>query len=205
MNVKLRVMLVLSFCLLVAGCANMNGGDQLLPEKSRATPELALLSQKAQLADAGNEAAKAEALYKAILRQTPNDADIWYRLGNLYANNNRPAEAAIAYERTLVSDNSNARAWHNLAIIRLRQSYASMLQANLLVDESDPLAERIDRELDEYARITIIEGQPRPAKGAKPAKAAPEVNHAKDVLVDVPPVPPVVVTPTSPTGQPLSE
>jgi tetratricopeptide (TPR) repeat protein len=143
---------------------------QLLPDESRATPELALLNQRAQLADAGGEAAQAESLYKAVLRQTPNDTETWFRLGNLYANNNRPEEAAIAYERTLVSDNSHVRAWHNLAIIRLRQSYASLLQAQVLVDGSDALAERIDDALEQLSQLTLLENEPKPTS-ARPALA----------------------------------
>lgn len=141
---------------------------QLLPDESRATPELALLNQRAQLADAGGEAAQAEALYKAVLRQTPNDTETWFRLGNLYANNNRAAEAAVAYERTLVSDNSHVRAWHNLAIIRLRQSYASLLQAQLLVNEDDPLVARIDSTLEQLSSLELLENEPRP-RAARPS------------------------------------
>lgn len=176
MESKLRkFILLIGFlpALIVSGCmTNGLGPGQVIPEESRATPELALLNQNAQLADAGGEVAKAEALYKAVLRNSPNDADTWYRLGNLYANNNRPTEAAIAYERTLVADNSHARAWHNLGIIRLRQAYASLLQAQITVNADDPLAERIDTTLDELSKLTILDSQPRPAIVKRP-KAQP--------------------------------
>lgn len=189
---------VLSALLLSACVTSGPNSGQLLPEESRATPELALLNQKAQLADAGGEAAKAEALYKAVLRNTPNDADTWYRLGNLYANNNRPTEAAIAYERTLVADNSHARAWHNLAIIRLRQSYAALLQAQITVSEEDPLAERIDSTLDQLSHLSVLENQPRPAVTKRPAvqspapqpvspqSSAPQSPAPSDPIVDTP-------------------
>jgi cytochrome c-type biogenesis protein CcmH/NrfG len=167
METKLKNIFLLSALLpvmLLSACAALNpNSGQLLPEESRATPEVALLNEKAQLADAGGEAAKAEALYKAVLRNTPNDAETWYRLGNLYANNNRATEAAIAYERTLVADNNHARAWHNLGIIRLRQSYAAMLQAQITVNEEDPLMERVDSTLEQMSRLSILESQPRPA------------------------------------------
>ena len=183
-------------CLIVAvislaGCASVTNND-LLPEKSRATPELALLNQKAQLADAGGEAMKAEALYKAVLRQTPNDTETWYRLGNLYANNNHPGEAAIAYERALVSDNSHVRAWHNLAVIRMRQSYAAMMQASLLVDPNDSLAERIDTELEQYSAITSLDGQPKPTKDGKQKLQQPTsaAEKSQGSLIDVPAQPP---------------
>lgn len=165
----LRALFVSLFVFCLSACA-MDGrsSGQLLPDESRATPELALLNQRAQLADAGGEAAQAEALYKAVLRQTPNDTETWFRLGNLYANNNRAAEAAVAYERTLVSDNSHVRAWHNLAIIRLRQSYASLLQAQLLVNEDDPLVARIDSTLEQLSSLELLENEPRP-RAARPS------------------------------------
>ncbi len=164
-----KLVLVAFFASLLSACATDGNNGQLLPEQSRATPEQALLNQQAMLADAGGEAAKAEALYKAVLRNTPNDTETWYRLGNLYANNNRPIEAAIAYERALVTDNGHARAWHNLAIIRLRQSYAALLQAQITVDAADPLAERIDSTLEQLSHIPVLDSQPRPAIIKRPS------------------------------------
>jgi cytochrome c-type biogenesis protein CcmH/NrfG len=175
-------------------CATGREYGQLLPEESRATPELALLNERARLADAGGEAAQAEALYKSVLRQTPNDTETWFRLANLYANNNRAAEAAIAYERTIVSDNSHVRAWHNLSIIRLRQSYAALLQAHTLVDENDPMGERIDSALEQLSKLSILESEPRPLisrPGTEPAKPAngniisePEASVPADRMMD---------------------
>lgn len=160
----------------LAGCATDEYAGQLLPEKSRATPELALLNEQARLADVGGEAAEAESLYKAVLRRMPNDADTWFRLGNLYANNNRAAEAAIAYERTLVADNGHIRAWHNLGVIRLRQSYASFLQAQALSDEDNALTERIDNTLDQLSKLSILESEPKP-KAVRPAISSGTVHQ----------------------------
>lgn len=159
--------------ILLQGCAGLGDNGQLLPAESRATPELALLNQQAQLADAGGEAAKAEALYKAVLRKTPNDAETWFRLGNLYANNNHPNEAAIAYERTLIADNSHTRAWHNLSVIRLRQAYAAMLQAQITVNADDPLATSIDQSLEEMSKLSPLGTQPPPTSKARRVTTAP--------------------------------
>lgn len=160
---------------LIQGCAALgNDNGQLLPAESRATPELALLNQQAQLADAGGEAMKAEALYTAVLRKSPNDAETWFRLGNLYANNNHPSEAAIAYERTLIADNSHTRAWHNLSVIRLRQAYAAMLQAQITANPDDALASSIDQSLEEMSKLSPLGTQPRPASKARRVTAAPD-------------------------------
>ncbi|BCM24828.1 tetratricopeptide repeat protein [Methyloradius palustris] len=170
----LQLLVVLS----MTACANMgNNSGQVLPAESRATPELALLSENAKLADAGGDAAKAESLYKSVLRQTPNDPEMWFRLGNLYANNNRPDEAAIAYQRCLIADNAFSKAWHNLAMIRLRQAYASMLQAQATVNESDSLAPRIDDTLEQLSHITVLGDQIKPlSKKAKPPQADKSKN-----------------------------
>jgi len=183
-----------SFQLLVVlsltACASIgNNSEQVLPPESRATPELALLSEKAQLADVGGDVAKAEALYKSVLRQTPNDPEIWFRLGNLYANNNRPDEAAIAYQRCLIADNAFSKAWHNLSMVRLRQAYATMLQAQATVNESDPLAQRIDDTLEQLSHITVIGDQLKPAtRKSKPSvadkvKAVPADSSAQGTSV----------------------
>lgn len=163
----MRNLVIIIFCSLVLSACATNGDNsgQLIPEQSWATPELALLNQKAQLADVGGEVAQAEALYKSVLRKVPNDTETWYRLGNLYANNNRPVEAAIAYERTLISDNGYTKAWHNLAIIRLRQSYAALLQAQSSVAEDDPLAAKIDGMLEQFSKLSVLESQPLPING----------------------------------------
>lgn len=178
------ILVIVLMALQLSACAT--GGErygQLLPDESRATPELALLNQRARLADAGGDAAQAEALYKSVLRQTPNDTETWFRLGNLYARHNRAEEAATAYERTLVSDNSHVRAWHNLAIIRLRQSYASLLQAQILVDDNDALATRIDTALEELSKLPMLENEPRPRapRPPRPPKAASATSDENPV------------------------
>lgn len=166
----------------LSACANMgNNSGQVLPPESRATPELALLSDQAQLADAGGDAAKAESLYKSVLRKTPNDADAWFRLGNLYANNNRPDEAAIAYQRCLIADNAYTKAWHNLSMVRLRQAYATMLQAQTTVDEADPLAQSIDDALEQLSHIIVITDQTKPV--VRKSKGGTSVTTSTQAIV----------------------
>ncbi len=172
----------------LSACANMgNNSSQVLPPESRATPELALLSDQAQLADAGGDAAKAESLYKSVLRKTPNDADAWFRLGNLYANNNRPDEAAIAYQRCLISDNAYAKAWHNLSMVRLRQAYATMLQAQATVDEADPLSRNIDDALEQLSHMAVIGDQVKPtAKKSKASNSDPSEVSTQAIVPEAP-------------------
>jgi len=110
--------------LLLTGCAAMSGNPDM-PQRS----DLFQLSNDAQLAYDSGEDAKAEQLYMALLRKTPNDPEIWFRLGNLYARAHRPDAAADAYQRVLSINNTEHRAWYNLGIVRLRQGWAALLQA----------------------------------------------------------------------------
>jgi cytochrome c-type biogenesis protein CcmH/NrfG len=145
----------------LAGCAAGAGQGGALAQAA-STPESELLT-RAQFTANDGEAARTEALYIAVLRKVPSEADTWYRLGNLYANNNRPEPAAAAYARALLADNGNARAYHNLAIIRMRQAYAALLQGQMSVPADDEaLARRIDELIDELGRVSALTDQARP-------------------------------------------
>ena len=122
------------------------------------------------------QSARTEALYQGQLRKLPNDTESWFRLGNLYASGNRPEAAALAYQRALLSDNAHARAWHNLAVVRLREAYAALLQAQSSAgpDERD-LAARIEALLEQLARVPALGDDA--ARTAPPA-AAPLQNKA---------------------------
>jgi len=137
-------------------------------------PDVITINREAQLAYEGGESAKAEALYKSLVRKMPNDAETWFRLGNLYARSNRPDEAANAYQRSLLSDSANARAWHNLGVVRLRQAWASMLQAQELLKPDTPLYQSVDEMLKELGKLPVVDadGKAAPATLAKPAAGA---------------------------------
>ena len=128
------LMVFLAVALLPA-CQTMGGGTSELPQRS----DLFQLSNEAQLAYESGEDAQAEKLYMALLRQTPIDPEVWFRLGNLYARAHRPDAAADAYQRVLSINGNEARAWYNLGIVRLRQGWASLIQAYNYSDTNNPL------------------------------------------------------------------
>ncbi|MCK9382153.1 MAG: tetratricopeptide repeat protein [Sulfuritalea sp.] len=124
-------------------------------------PDLITINREAELAYESGEAAKAEALYKNLARRMPNDSETWLRLGNLYARNNRPDEAANAYQRALMANNADPRAWNNLAMVRLRQAWAALLQAQLNSKDKTPLAVQTDANLEQLAKLPVLEGESR--------------------------------------------
>jgi len=127
-------------------------------------PDLISINREAELAYESGEAAKAEALYKSVVRRMPNDAETWLRLGNLYARNNRPDEAAHAYQKSLMANNAEARAWNNLAVVRLRQAWAALLQAQVHSKDDSALAIQIDLNLEHLASLPVLESESREAQ-----------------------------------------
>ena len=158
--------------LALSGCASLGsegGGGALVPADLQ--PEAAVL-QRAQFTEQDGEAARNEALYVGALRRMPNDAETWFRLGNLYAAHHRPEAAAAAYGRALRANNADARALHNLGVVRLRQAYAALLQGQTMVsDDEQALGVRIERLLQELASVSVL--------GDGDAKAAPAKPEGK--------------------------
>lgn len=126
--------------LLLGGCGSLTGASDL-PQRS----DLFQLSNEAQLAYESGEDARAEQLYMALLRKTPNDPEVWFRLGNLYARAHRADAAADAYQRVLSINPAEPRAWYNLGIVRLRQGWAALIQAHSHSAVGDAIYSESDR------------------------------------------------------------
>jgi tetratricopeptide (TPR) repeat protein len=109
------------------------------------------LNRKAALAYESGEDAKAEALYQGLSRAAPNDAEIWLRLGNLYARSDKADDAADAYQHALLLNPNDQRAWYNLGVIRQRQAHAAFIQANQFSDKDDPIHARTEALIEKLA------------------------------------------------------
>lgn len=160
--------------LLLGGCANLRlpasvtGANEPLPERE---VDLVALNRDAQLAAESGETAKAEALYKSLVRRMPNDAETWLRLGNLYARNNKPDEAVGAYHRALIADSRDAKAWYNLSVIRMRQAWAAMLQvqAQERLPADDPLRRQAEEVLTHLEKLPFLKDEQRTPKAGADA------------------------------------
>jgi len=85
--------------------------------------------QRAEQAYEAGDLARASAEYEALTKALPTNADYWFRLGNVYVRMNQPDAAADAYGHVLQREPKHAKAWHNLAIVRLRQAAAAFTQS----------------------------------------------------------------------------
>lgn len=164
MNIlKTGRLLIMALAMLLLAACKATGGTADLPQRS----ELFQLNNEAQLAYEAGEDAQAEKLYMALLRQTPNDPEVWFRLGNLYARAHRPDAAADAYQRVLSINGNETRAWYNLGIVRLRQGWAAMIQTNTLTTDDNPLhqeSEKLIGHLEKTPGLPIPKNESPPKK-----------------------------------------
>lgn len=132
----------LSIALCLAGCGS------LMP---LSTENALDMQRNALLAYDSGEDAQAEALFVGLLRVSPNDAETWLRLGNLYARSGRPDNAADAYQRALLLTPNDDRLWYNLGVIRQRQAHAAYIQAQQLSKPGEEIHDRSTRLLKQMA------------------------------------------------------
>lgn len=144
-------------------------------------------AQAAQAYDAGADA-RAETLLQGILRVSPSDAENWFRLGNLYARTDRPDLAAEAFRKSLMLRVDDARVWHNLAVVRLRQAQAATVQASALAATDPALYEKTTRLAEQLQNVLNKQDAPSaavPQQAMTPAALSPLVTSET--------APPVVV------------
>ncbi len=81
--------------------------------------ELAL--QKATLDMIHKDYADAVEIYRTLLRETPNDAGLWNRLGIAYHQEALLGDALKCYEKATRVDKQNGDAWNNIGTIYFQQ------------------------------------------------------------------------------------
>jgi len=77
--------------------------------------------------------------YKTLAQKAPEEAEPWFKLGNIYARTLRIELAIQCYREALVRDPRNVKAWHNMAVVQLRQAGKSFGEVELLVEPDNEL------------------------------------------------------------------
>jgi len=149
-------------CAIGAGCGGL--------ETRSAGEDLVKMHQAAQAAFDSGENARAEVLYKGLVRAMPNDAETWFRLGNLYARTDNADQAVSAYLTSLSLNGNDPRAWHNLGVVRLRQAWAALLRANTLTAPPEPIHAMSTEMIRSLEKLPYLSDD-RPGKPAAGAAA----------------------------------
>jgi predicted Zn-dependent protease len=129
----------------------------------RTGAELSLRGQ-ANAAYAKGETAAALDAYRKLVGEGAADVVVWTRIGNLELLQNHPHRAAEAYDHAVQLDPTYTEAWHNMALIRLRQAAAMLEQERASLKADDPHATEIRCE---QARLAIVLKPGADPKGCK--------------------------------------
>ena len=89
--------------------------------------------------EAENYAMAAEE-FEQLVGVIPQDAELWFRLGNSYARTEQPEEAVKAYKNALLRSPSMSKAWYNMGIIYMQQALKAFVDLQLYSDDSDDIA-----------------------------------------------------------------
>lgn len=120
-NIYLKISFICT-CLLLSACASQQ-------EKPRG--HAFKLIKEAALAYKNKNWKRAEKKYALLISESPGTAEIWFKLGNIYARTSRPDKAIAAYKEAVIRQSSYEQAWRNLGIVSLRKVthiYIEMLQ-----------------------------------------------------------------------------
>lgn len=145
-------LLLVLLALLAAGCA------------TRPTAGNALRSE-AEAAYAAQDGT-ARRLYEQLTAAPQAQAEDWYRLGNLYAQDGELEPAAAAYRQALTLDPQLARARHNLGMTYLQLGVDYILAARRGLPDVDPEAAGTMRWL--ACTMEIFMGYPDPTTCREP-------------------------------------
>jgi cytochrome c-type biogenesis protein CcmH/NrfG len=144
--------------LALAGCASSSA-------RHDPAPVLTLERQAAEAYDQG-DLAQALVRYRELLRELPDDDGVWFRLGNVYARLDQPQDAIEAYRHVLQHDGGNAKAWHNMGVMLMRQAQAALARSAQAADHDPSLRDDSLALAEGLARLS------RPAGGKGKAAAA---------------------------------
>lgn len=147
----MRRMLLLALGFLIAACSARGPVS--------ASPPSSDLRQRLERADLALREARlvdAEILYRELATSHPRLPEVWLQLGNLYARQAQLEAAMRSYKDGLQYNRDDARLWHNLALVELRQSIRTLETASAVVAASDPQRARLER----LHRALLQAGQP---------------------------------------------
>jgi len=126
------------FVFLGLGAGLFGCNNQLLKE-TEAKPDAFDLKRMAEQAYDDQDWLNSEKYYTQLVKNIPEDAENWFRLGNVYARTQRPDAAVISYREAVLRDPEMSKAWFNMGILQLKQAASSFDQLQRFVQSADPL------------------------------------------------------------------
>ena len=159
----LRLLLTAAFATALSGCATLDGlasaptaDAPRVPQPITAPPtpattgkpspaNPAFIEERARQAYETGRWDVAEGYYLQLTRLKPGDAEPWFQLGNLYAEQGRLDSAQRAYRESL-RRRDDARTLHNLGLVQVKLGIGALRESQQRLPPNDP-ARQDTREL----------------------------------------------------------
>jgi cytochrome c-type biogenesis protein CcmH/NrfG len=187
---------LLLFTLILCGC---------IPTQSVRTGDAFALEASASEAYARGDWEAAAAHYEALVVEVPRDANAWFRLGNTYARMGRTADAVRAYRETLIRDQRNVKAWHNMGVNQLREAMLTFIQLEGMTADGDALHQRASDLSADLARLLAgrAEDDAPAAQDSDIPDSTATDEHSLQPEPAVSELPESLAEPLEPPGDPL--
>lgn len=137
--------LVFLITLVCVSCASTNTKDDIASTKQIIST--IQTSQKATKAYDREDFKSAEDLFLQVVKNDIGNSRAWYKLGNIYANSDRPLAAIDAYHKAIEIKPDHLKARHNLGVIYLEQAKIYLSGPRLGIESIDGL---VSKELRRY-------------------------------------------------------
>ena len=142
--IKIKRIIFISLLLSLSACNQLGVKE----ETEEVKPDLFELQKQADQAYLNDEFADAERDYEILIKELPEIALHWFRLGNIYVRTNRPAAAINLYREAVIREPTYAKAWFNMSIVQLKQTAYSLNEMLLYTDKNDPMYSKAKGLLD---------------------------------------------------------
>jgi len=114
------------------------------------------LTRQADMAYAQGDYDMAEKYYSELVARGNISYESTFKLGNIYSRSRRLEKAAQMYQKTLTKNPDFAPAWRNMAVVRLLQGMAMLVESQKRLPESDPLFASNQKIIEELSSVKIL-------------------------------------------------
>lgn len=146
----LKITLTCLALLMLSGC---NALQPKPAEEDTALVDLLETRKQANEAYLNDDLATAEKHYTTLIKEMPQEAEFWFRLGNIYVATDRPYASMNLYREAVIRDPKFAKAWYNLGVVQLKQTAFSLNEMLIYTDKQDPLYSKATEMLDDIKAI----------------------------------------------------
>jgi tetratricopeptide (TPR) repeat protein len=136
LRTKLRLFISTILILHLTACNQLGVKDESNQETKQ---DLFELQKQAETAYLNDDLVSSERDYEILIKELPEIALHWFRLGNIYVRTNRPHAAIGLYREAVLRDPSYSKAWFNMSIVQLKQTAYSLNEMLIYTDINDPM------------------------------------------------------------------